>query len=380
LSGYRFEEKKQQHAENRKMKKNANENLELLASRHDKFNMAGVIERLPGQIEYALSDPNFPNIRNLSYGNVIIAGMGGSALPVEVLEAAFYNRLRTPIDVCRNYSCRTKITSMTLAIASSFSGNTEETISAMENIAELGAHMSVIAAGGILEKLAVERGYPLVRIPYKREGEGFQPRSATGYMVTYFARMLYEAGVLENPLHELSTLPAFLRSLSIRAEAEDTARWFADRTPVIYTDEIFARSIARIFKIKLNENAKRPAFYYSLPEANHNEMIGLSNRNKDERYAVLYLKDTASNENIHLRFEVMKELFAECGIGHVDFREWSLPGSTNLEKIFAGLMFGDWCAYTAALLSGRDPSPVDLVEDFKSRLKEKQKQRPKQLS
>lgn len=350
------------------MKIYCKDDIERLAFRHDESNMAGVIERTPGQIEYALSDPAFPNIEKLPYTNVIIAGMGGSALPVEVLNDAFYNRFRAPVDVCRNYRCLQEINSMTLGIASSFSGNTEEAISAMHNIAGLGAHMLVIAAGGELEKIAVEKGYPLVRIPGKREGEGFQPRSATGYMVTYFARMLFEAGVLEDPVHELSTLPAFLRSLSIKTEAEETACWMADRIPVIYTDETFERSIARIFKIKLNENAKRPAFYYALPEANHNEMIGFSNRNKDERYAILYLKDPASNENVHLRYRVMKELFAENGIDHVDFREWELPGSTNLEKIFAGLMFGDWCAYTAALLNGIDPSPVRLVEDFKSRL------------
>lgn len=350
------------------MKEDSEFDIERLASKFDKFDMAGVIERTPGQIEYALTDPNFPNIQPLPYKNVVIAGMGGSALPVEVLEAAFYNRFHTPVDVCRNYCCRQKINTMTLGIASSFSGNTEEAISAMHNIAELGARMLVITAGGRLEKIAVEKRYPLIRIPYEREGEGFQPRSATGYMVTYFARMLAAAGVLEDPAHELSTLPAFLRSLSIRTEAEETAHWFAGRIPVIYTDETFKKSIARIFKIKLNENAKRPAFYYGLPEANHNEMIGFSHRSKDERYAILYLKDPASNENIHLRFRVMKELFAENGIDHVDFREWELPGSTNLEKIFAGLMFGDWCAYTSALLNGIDPSPVDLVEDFKSRL------------
>jgi glucose/mannose-6-phosphate isomerase len=346
--------------------------LRLLADRCDKFNMAGVIERTPGQIEYALSDSNFPKIPDRSYSNIIIAGMGGSALPVEVLEDAFYGRFRIPIDVCRNYRCRTKITPMTLSVASSFSGNTEEAISAMEHIARLGAHILVITAGGRLEKIAAEKGYPTVRIPYKREGVGFQPRSATGYMVTYLARMLAAAGVLEDPAAELSALPAFLRGLKIREEAEATARWFAGRIPVIYTDESFERSIARIFKIKLNENAKRPAFYYSLPEANHNEMIGFSHQNNDEHYAVLYLKDPAGEKNVHLRFEVMKELFKGLGINHVDFREWTLPGSTNLEKIFAGLMFGDWCAYTAALLNHRDPSPVELVENFKTRLKEKQ--------
>lgn len=358
-----------------KMKIDSKDELELLAARYDKFDMARVIERTPDQIEFALSDSNFPLIQELPYTNVIITGMGGSALPVEVLKDAFYNRFHTPVDVCRNYRCRTKITPMTLAIASSFSGNTEESISAMEDIAQFSTHMLVIAAKGILEKLAAKKGYPLVRIPYEREGEGFQPRSATGYMVTYLARMLAGAGILEDPIPELSTLPSFLRNLEIRTEAEGIARWFVDRIPIIYVDETFERSIARIFKIKLNENAKRPAFFYSLPEANHNEMIGFSNQNRDESYAILYLKDPSSNVNVHLRFEVMKELFKECGIDHVDFREWTLPGSTNLEKIFAGLMFGDWCAYTAALLNGRDPSPVDLVEDFKSRLKEKQDQR-----
>ncbi|MFC2155012.1 SIS domain-containing protein [Acidobacteriota bacterium] len=357
---------------NEKSDKEFSREIQLLADGCDKFDMVGVIERTPEQIEYALSDLNFPKIPVQNYTNIIVSGMGGSALPVEVLVDAFYDRFRTTIDVCRNYRCRTKIFSQTLTVASSFSGNTEETISAMEHIARFGAHILVITAGGRLEELAVEKNYPLVRIPYKREGEGFQSRSATGYMVTYLARILTAAGVLEDPAAELSTLPVFFRDLKIRNKAEETARWFTGRIPVIYTDESFERSIARIFKIKLNENAKRPAFYYGLPEANHNEMIGFSHQNNNEQYAVLYLKDPASEKNVHLRFETMKELFKDHGINHVDFREWTLSGSTNLEKIFAGLMFGDWCAYTAALLNHRDPSPVDLVEKFKTRLKEKQ--------
>ncbi len=346
--------------------RSSNGELRALAARYDKFHMAAVIERTPGQIEFALTDSNFPEIQKREYSLVIVAGMGGSALPIDVLKGAFHGRFCTPIDVCRNYRCLSRVSPMTLAVASSFSGNTEEAITAMEDIAGRGAEMVVIAAGGRLEEIAHERGYPLVRIPYEREGEGFQPRSATGYMVTYFARMFSAAGILEDPTSELSTLPSFLRSLNIRSQAEEMARWFADRIPVIYVDEPHESSIARIFKIKLNENAKRPAFYYSLPEANHNEMIGFTQ--PYGRFAVLYLCDPASHERVNQRFDIMKKLFQQRGLDHVDFRQWTLPGDTALRKIFAGLLFADWCAYTLALLGGIDPSPVSFVEEFKVEL------------
>ncbi len=146
----------------------------------------------------------------------------------------------------------------------------------------------------------------------------------------------------------------------------DLAIWLEDSIPVIYTDERHERSIARPMKIKFNENAKRPAFFNSLPESNHNEMIGFERPLGS--FALIYLRDPASDPRLHDRFRAMQETFGESGIRHVKFREWTLVGESALEKIFAANSFADWASYTTALIDRIDPSPVQLVQDFKAKL------------
>lgn len=337
--------------------------VQSLAETYDRFEMASVIERSPGQIEYALSDPNLPNMHSWSFEKAVVVGMGGSALPVEVLNEAFRDSLSTPVFVSRHYDLPALVDDRTLIIASSFSGNTEEVLSAIDGIPSDAKNIIVISAGGKLASLAEERHYPYVHIPHERESEAFQPRCATGYIVTYMARILAGAGILKDPEPELNALLTFLQRLDVRPDAEMIAHWFAERIPVFYTDATYERSIARISKIKMNENAKRPAFFNSLPEANHNEMIGFSR--PYGKFAFLYLRDPDGHPRVHQRFDVMRTVFSDKHFDHVDFREWVIPGITKLQKIFSALTFADWCSYTVALLDHVDPTPVSLVEDFK---------------
>jgi glucose/mannose-6-phosphate isomerase len=337
--------------------------------RADNDNMAKIIQDTPDQIEYALSDPNIPDISNRSFHKALIVGMGGSALPAEVLIDSFDNKFRGSLLISRHYDLP-DIDNRTLIIASSFSGNTEETLIAIENIPVDSKNIVIITAGGKLAEHAQECGYPMIHIPKERETDSFQPRCATGYFVTYLARLLSNIGILEKPEPVLENLLKFLKNKELRSklrsEAEEIAFWFSERIPVFYTDAKYERSIARIAKIKHNENTKRPAFYNCLPEANHNEMIGF--QRPFGKFAFLYLRDPDSHPRIHLRFDIMQTVFKNKNLDHVDFNIWTMPGKTKLEKIFAALMFSDWCSYSLALHDGIDPTPVDLVEDFKKLL------------
>ncbi len=336
------------------------DDLLTLARDHDHADLAGVIERMPGQIEFALADPSFPDVPTGPYDQVVVAGMGGSALPVDVLLGCFPGRLRVPVETCRTYA-HLAPRERTLVVASSFSGNTEETLGCLEDYLTRGADAVVVTAGGRLADIANERGLPRVMIPAHREGEDFQPRCATGYVATYLARALAAAGVLDDPEPDLAAVPAFVRGLDLRSPAEATARWIGDRIPVIYTDDRHLMSVARITKIKFNEHAKQPAFFNALPEANHNETIGYSAALG--RFALLYLHDPASHPRVARRFEVMAEVFADAD--HMAFRRWDMPAGTPAQRAFACNTFGEWCAYSAALLAGTDPTPVPLVEEFK---------------
>ena len=124
--------------------------------------------------------------------------------------------------------------------------------------------------------------------------------------------------------------------------------------------------MARITKIKINENSKRLAFYNALPEANHNEMVGYTR--PVGSFAFLYVQDPSSHPRINRRFDIMRKMFSSAEYDHVDFESWTMRGETPLEKIFSALAFGDWLSYSLALLDGVDPTPVDIIENFKREL------------
>jgi glucose/mannose-6-phosphate isomerase len=163
-------------------------------------------------------------------------------------------------------------------------------------------------------------------------------------------------------------VPPLLRGGAIVADADETAAWLADRIPVTYTDESHLLSVARVAKIKFNENAKRPAFFNALPEANHNEMVGFTKALGE--FAILYLHDPDSHPRVALRYEALETLFGRSGIRNVAFRRWTMPGGTRVQRVFAALLFAERCAYARALLDGFDPAPVRLVEAFKEMLRD----------
>ena len=341
------------------------ESLEELARRFDHFKMATVIERFPLQLETALGD-SLPALPRGPFQRVVVVGMGGSALPVDVVTAAFAEQLLIPVLVVRHYELPASIGPHDLVIGSSFSGATEETLAAIEGLPPSAGNVVVITAGGRLQSLANARGYPLILIPRHLEPAGFQPRSAVGYFVSYLARVLSAAGAMQDVTESLAAIPAFLRSLEVRQDAEATARWLQDRIPVLYSDAQHQAAVARIAKIKFNENSKRPAFCNALPELNHNEMIGFTR--KLGKFGILYFHDPESHPRIRERFEVMQRVFAAASLDHVAFREWVMPGKTRLERIFAALLFAERCSYDLALLDGLDPTPVAMLEHFKQAL------------
>lgn len=329
----------------------------------DRSNMARVIKGTPGQIEFALADPAFPTIVWRRIDEVLVVGMGGSALPVDILNDLLEERLPRPVEMCRHYRLPKATGTRRLLVFSSFSGNTEEVVEPLTALPQDHPDIVVLTAGGRLAQIASERRLPTIVIPAEREPEGFQPRCASGYIVTYLARVLETVGFAEGVTDSFAKLLPFLRGLDLRADGERLARALRGRIPVFYVDQPHERSVARIAKIKINENAKRPAFFNALPEANHNEMIGFSRA--EAAFSILYLRDPESRPRVHQRFQVLRDVLPD-----VDFLEWEMPGSNRMERVFAALGLADWISYYAAILEGVDPTPVALVEDFKQRLKQ----------
>jgi len=296
---------------------------------------------------------------------VVIAGMGGSALPADLVQSYLrYQRGSTlPLEVSRDYQLPPGIDRRTLLIACSFSGNTEETLSAYEAGLAQGASTIALASGGALLARAREAGRASVKleVPWA----GFQPRCSLGYVFGALLRVLDNAGLERSEPKILDRAGAFLRAAQADLEraGERLAARLRDRIVLVYASDRFGVSVARTFKIKLNENAKIPAFWSVLPELNHNEMIGLSRG--AEGFVVLLLEEKDQDPRMARRFSVLARMLASIP---VTVERRTLEGSDYLETALWGVLLGDWTSYHLALQSGIDPSPVDWIEEFKRRL------------
>jgi len=296
---------------------------------------------------------------------VVIAGMGGSALPGELLMGYLRQQCHSalPVEVTRDYWLPPGMDAGTLVIAASFSGNTEETLAAYGEAGESGAQRVAVAAGGKLLDLAQADRVPSVRLPVP--WAGFQPRCSLGYVFGALLRILDNAGLLPTDPAVLEQIASFLREsqAQLQVEGQRLAGRLQDRIVLVYAPERFGAAVARTFKIKLNENAKTLAFWNALPELNHNEMIGFESRG--ENLAVLLLEHPDCHPRIQRRCAILAEMLAARS---VRVERIALSGSSYLQSCFWGILLGDWTSYHLALLRGIDPSPVELIEEFKRRL------------
>lgn len=330
----------------------------------DRENMEQVITDSPGQFRDGLRaatavtwTPPGP-LRDLC-----LAGMGGSWMAGALLYEA--DVLRVPLAVHRSYGLPAALTTQTLVIASSFSGNTEETLSAYDEAKRRGLPTVVIAAGGELLRRAEAESTPFLKIP--AQPSTMQPRSATGYSVGILAGLLARLGLAREELpSDLENLASHLTSFmdAARARGEAIAPKLRGATPVVYSSDACA-TVARIWKIKINENAKTPAFWNVFPELNHNEMIGWTSARGP--FHLLLLRDETDHPRTLKRMEITAALLHERGVSATVV---PIEGETRLEKMFSTLLVGDWLSYRLALELGADPSPVAMVEDLKKRLKE----------
>jgi glucose/mannose-6-phosphate isomerase len=329
----------------------------------DKENMEQVILNSPQQYLDGLSAAEKIEWKPQNkIERVLLAGMGGSWMAAALLRDAELNNV--PINIHRSYGIPENATKNTLFIASSFSGNTEETISAYEAAREKQLDIIGISAGGELEERCLADGIPFVKIP--ANPPTIQPRCATGYSVGILVGLLEKFGLAkEGATETIKQLADHLVTFmaTARERGEKLSPEMVSVTPVIYGDNNY-RSVARIWKIKCNENAKTPAFWNFFPELNHNEMCGWTSPHGN--FHVIILRDENANPLILKRMEITERLLTEKGI---KVSVIPVEGKSKTEKVFSTLLVGDWFSYKLALELGIDPTPVDMVENFKKLLK-----------
>lgn len=324
----------------------------------------GIAERQSSQLTHEFEKPNLRG----GYENVVFAGMGGSALAA--LLGRSWPGYKIPFELVRAYHIPPYVSPKTLFIASSYSGNTEETLSALAEAEAKGAEIVVIASGGKLAEIAQQKNYPVLLIP-KAE----QPR----YSV--FSNLVALASVMEaaNFLNAAGATADLKKTSEFLAEsvkewlptiptkenpAKKLAMELAGKSVVVYGGPLMAPAAYK-WKISFNENAKNVAWWNELPEFDHNELIGWSSHPVDKPYGVVEIRSNLEHPRVLKRFEVAERLLS--GRRPAPFVV-EPQGETLLEQLLWAVNFGDFVSLYLALLNNQNPAPVDLVEKFKKAL------------
>ena len=339
--------------------------------RIDTQNYLAEIENLPNQLANAyrqgmsLTLPSWQGIQG-----VLIAGMGGSAIGADLLAAYTAPHCRVPIVVQRNYYLPAWAHGPeTLVIASSHSGNTEETLAAFERAVKVGCRTLALCTGGKLAAAAASAGIPL----WTFEHHG-QPRAAVGFSFGLLLAALTHLELLPDPSDELAGAVEAMRSqqVSLRAElpavrnlAKREAGQLMGRWVTVFGADIL-EPVARRWKGQLNELAKTWGQFEALPEADHNSLAGLRQPERALPNAMaLFLRARSYHPRNLLRVELTKQAYMLEGL-NTDFMD--AQGETPLAQQWTMLHLGDYVAYYLAMLYEIDPTPIPALEGFKKQL------------
>ncbi len=329
-----------------------------MGSEVDKHNMLKVVDEFPEQLSEAEELAERIKVSG-EISSIMIAGMGGSGHPGDMLKAyAQSSGLKIPVYVVRDYFLPEYTSSKTLLFAISYSGNTEETVSALKHALRKGARAIVITSGGKLRAMAEQHSLPLVVVP-----SGIQPRLALGYMFVPILMILAGSGYVKDPRHDISKAVNFMKSAKIKEQAKRLASKLAGKVPLIYSSAQMAIA-AYIWKILINECSKAHAFSNTFPEMNHNEINAF--KNLQAKYYAVFLKDELDFDRIRARMEITKDIISKAG---VESTEIVLKGESFLTKLFTALQTGMYVSYYLALEYNTDPTPVPVIEELKDRLK-----------
>ena len=343
-------------------------------SKIDKQNYLAEIENLPSQLQSAFRQGlslNLPDWQGIQ--QVLIAGMGGSAIGADLLAAYTAPLCRVPIVVQRNYSLPAWVSGpQTLVVASSHSGNTEETLAAFEQASERGCHILVLCTGGKLAEAAKGSNVPL----WTFEHPG-QPRAAVGYSFGLLLALLARLSLIPDPAGELTGTITAMRTqqASLNAElpvvrnpAKRLAGQLVGRWVMVLGADVL-EPVARRWKTQINELAKAWAQFETLPEADHNALAGLEHPEQALSFAMaLFLRARSYYPRNLLRTELTKQAYMLEGL-NTDFVD--AQGETPLAQLWTALHFGDYVAYYLAMLYEIDPTPIQALEGFKRQLAER---------
>ncbi len=306
------------------------------------------------------------------FDKIMISGMGGSALPGDILRTYFNepltkNSTYAKIEVYQNrfYKLPAMAYKQCLNIVCSYSGNTEETLSSLQEAIDNKLPIVAISSGGKIEKICLENNIPHIKLT--KPSNNFQPRMALGYFVSAIIQLLINSEKID-PAHKNNILESTQdlseRIIQLEEQGKNLAKKLIGKTPIIYSSEKF-NCLPLIWKIRFNENSKTPAFWNFFPELNHNEFVGFTNPQSE--YFIIILKDILDDPRNLRRYDLTAKFLENKNIPTETI---NIPQGEMMYRIFSSLALSNWVSYYLALEYQTDPTPVIMVEEFKKELKE----------
>jgi glucose/mannose-6-phosphate isomerase len=325
--------------------------------------MDTLIQAFPAQLDEALQLSLQGSGRAGTYQNILIAGMGGSGIGADFVQTFVREHCSLPIQIVKGYALPSGVGAQTLVIASSYSGNTEETLAIVEQTQALGAELVVVSSGGKLLALAEEQQLDRVQVP----GGIPSPRACLGYsivaqLMVLVAKNLAPAELLD----QVRGAAALLHEEQdrIRERARHLALALGDKMPVLYSSPALS-PVALRCRQQLNENAKMLCWHHEFPEMNHNELVGW--RGEQPHLAALLLRQREEHPRVQARLDICKAIFDQYAGASI---EVYARGNNLVERSFYLVHLADWASLELATLRQVDPNEIRVIDFLKQALKE----------
>jgi glucose/mannose-6-phosphate isomerase len=337
----------------------------------DPRSMRSLLEAFPEQVQAAVPiGKNLERPVAREFKELVITGLGGSAIGGDLVRSIAGPQLKIPLVVNRDYDLPVFINASTLVVACSYSGNTEETLSAYQQASRAKAFIVCITSGGQLEAMAKADSFPVLQLP-----PGLPPRAALGYSLITLLSALQALQIIPDMTESLEETIALLGRLkdqykTVNPESANPAKRLASslhgKVVAIYGSNAIMDAAAFRWRSQIAENAKNLAFHHVLPEMNHNELVGWEYPEDVLRQiGVVLLRDKGDHPQVQRRFDLTREVIAsKAGCLH---EVWS-EGTSLLARILSAIYLGDFVSLYMAYLNKIDPTPVQVIDSFKSKL------------
>ncbi|HKL02867.1 MAG TPA: bifunctional phosphoglucose/phosphomannose isomerase [Cryomorphaceae bacterium] len=325
--------------------------------------MEAYIEKFPGNLLEAveIGKNAITNFNTPPVNKVAVVGLGGSGIGGKVISDMVWDCCDAPISFIQDYDIPAWVDSKTLFIAVSYSGNTEETLSALEGAIAQGASITCITSGGKLSEIATDKNFNCIVIP-----GGQPPRTSFGFNAAQNLFVLGAFGLIAGLDYsgQLVAAGELLQNnqKKIREEARKIAEKLTGLFPVIYSSNRMEGAAVRL-RQQINENAKQLCWHHVLPEMNHNELVGWAGA--PDNIAALFIHSPEDHAKTKRRQSLTVEIIEKHAKTIVDLHP---EGESRIERIYWLIHLGDWISFYMAEANGADPIEIGVIDYFKAEL------------